>query len=103
MIYHFRFVGSAHLSELLSSAMESNHCIIEDAISRKLYGRSPLMIVQDGSVHVQFHFSEYNYIIHVTIERSGKVSIDEESLEAHIESLISEALRELFGDGISSF
>ena len=103
MIYHFRFVGSAHLSELLPSAMESNHCIIEDVISRKLYGRAPLMIVQDGSVHVQFHFSEYNYIIHVTIERSGKVNKDEESLKVHIESLVAEALLELLGGGLSSF
>jgi len=101
MIYHFRFVGPAHFCELLPSDMESNSCIIEDAISRKLCGRSPLMIVQYA--RLEFLFKEYHYIIRVAIERPGKAGKDEESLEAHIESLVAEALREFFGGIISSF
>ena len=100
MIYHFSFAVPARYSELLLSNMEANQCIVEDVISRKLCGCSPLMIVQN--VRLKFVLPEYQYLIGISINRLGKTDNDEESMEAHIESLIAEALQELFGEVIDS-
>lgn len=108
LVYNFRLVGSAHHSELRSSDTKGNHWIVKDAIGRKLSGRSPRMIIlnngiQDDGVLVEFLPVENYYIFRITIECLDKVGNDEDSLKACIEALISEALVELFGDGISVF
>ncbi|HVB24502.1 MAG TPA: hypothetical protein VNG51_21370 [Ktedonobacteraceae bacterium] len=100
MVYRFRLWGSAHYCELHPSDMEGNYCIIEDAISRKLCGRSPLMIVHD--IRLEFLFTEYHYLIRVVIQCLGE-SGNDDGLKAHIEGLITMALLEFFGEGLTSF
>ncbi len=101
MIYHFRFVSSAHHSELLPSDLEDDVRIVKDLISKKLVGRTPLMIVQ--SVRVEFLFTEYHYILYIAIARQGKIANNEADMEPYVEGLVAEALLQLFGDGVSVF
>lgn len=98
--YWFHFVCPAHHSELLPSDLEGAAYTVEDLIGQKLYGRSPLTIVK--SVRVEFLFSSYQYVLHIIVCRLGELpDNDNKEQELYVECLISEALLQLFGDGIS--
>lgn len=101
MLYKYRFVCPGRHSELLPSDSEGSIAIIEDLLSQKLCGRTPLMIVH--SVKVDFLFVENQYVLRIVIRRVSEIASEEEDLELRIEGLIAEALLQFFGEGVSVF